>query len=227
MPPRRSSRFNIAEGSPFFSTYKRLRGQFVPALGRVQVLDAPLAFVTAVASRDLVFIFGDADSDTDKISTSCASSNDCLDGGSGHPSSRSPETPIDPGTDETLHQQKRCSRLHAETFAEAERSGCQALPLGMVSWLGKKRSYESSPTWWRDSMVRVRIAQPSFRAVVAGIARSKNIHTWPPFPDRERSSAAGTFNSRQTARNAAASFCHAFLSKSTARNQQVSSCRSG
>jgi hypothetical protein len=29
----------------------------------------------------------------------------------------------------------------------------------------------------------VRIAQPSFRAVVAGTARLKNIQTWPPFPE--------------------------------------------
>ena len=55
----------------------------------------------------------------------------------------------------------------------------------------------------------------------------KNIHTWPPFPDRERSKTAGTFISRQATRNEAASFCQVFLSKSTARSQQVSSCKSG
>ena len=61
-------------------------------------------------------------------------------------------------------------------------------------------------------MARVRITQPSFRAVVAGIDRSKKIHTWPPLPDRERSSAAGTLSSRHTAKNAMASFCHVLLS---------------
>jgi hypothetical protein len=39
----------------------------------------------------------------------------------------------------------------------------------------------------------------------------KNIQTWPPFPERERSKTAGTFISRQAARNAAASFCQGLL----------------
>jgi hypothetical protein len=54
-------------------------------------------------------------------------------------------------------------------------------------------------------MIRVRITQPSFLTVEAGIARSKNIQTWPPFPDRERSNAAGTLSSLQAARNATVS----------------------
>jgi hypothetical protein len=37
----------------------------------------------------------------------------------------------------------------------------------------------------------------SLRAVIAGNARSKKIQMWPPFPERERSNAAGTFNSWQ------------------------------
>jgi hypothetical protein len=66
-----------------------------------------------------------------------------------------------------------------------------------------------------------------FSRLVAGTARLKNIHTWLAFLDLERSKIAGTFISRQAARNAAASFCQVFLSKSTARSQQVSSCKSG
>jgi len=76
-------------------------------------------------------------------------------------------------------------------------------------------------------MVRVRITHPSLRAVIAGRARSKKIQMWPPFPERERSKAAGTLNSLQVSRKAWESYSHVFLSKSAARNQHVSSGRRG
>ena len=50
---------------------------------------------------------------------------------------------------------------------------------------------------------------------------------WPPFPERERSRAAGTLNSWQVSTKAWESYSQVFLSKSTARNQHVSSGRSG
>ena len=76
-------------------------------------------------------------------------------------------------------------------------------------------------------MVRVKMAQPSLRAVIAGTACSKKIQTWPPLPDLDRSSAADTHISRQVSMNAIESSCQVFLSKSTARNQQVSSDNNG
>src|SRR5674476_518644 len=72
-------------------------------------------------------------------------------------------------------------------------------------------------------MVRVSSTHPSLRAVIAGNARSKKIQMWPPFPERERSKAAGTFNSWQVSTKASESYSHVFLSKSAARNQHVSS----
>src|SRR5437867_10881359 len=76
-------------------------------------------------------------------------------------------------------------------------------------------------------MVRVRITHPSLRAVIADRARSKKIQMWPPFPERERSRAAGTLHSWQVSTKAWESYSQVFLSKSTARNQHVSSRRSG
>src|ERR1019366_5861600 len=74
-------------------------------------------------------------------------------------------------------------------------------------------------------MVRVSSTHPSLRAVIAGNARSKTVPMWPPFPERERSTAAGTFNSRHVSRKARESYSHVVLSKSAARNQHVSSGR--
>src|SRR5215831_2946951 len=74
-------------------------------------------------------------------------------------------------------------------------------------------------------MVRVSSTHPSLRAVIAGSARSKKIQIWPPFPERERSKTAGTFNSWHVSRKARESYSQAFLSKSAARNQHVSSGR--
>jgi len=72
-------------------------------------------------------------------------------------------------------------------------------------------------------MVWVSRAVPNFLATVAGIFSSKKNQTWEPFPDLERSTAMGIFNSRQTALNAETSFFHSSLSKSTAKKKQVSS----
>src|ERR1039458_5226738 len=76
-------------------------------------------------------------------------------------------------------------------------------------------------------MVRVRITQPSLRAVIADSPRSKKIQIWPPFPERERSRAAGTLKSRHVSRNARESYSHVLLSKSAARKKHVSSERRG
>src|ERR1035438_7628185 len=76
-------------------------------------------------------------------------------------------------------------------------------------------------------MVRVRITQPSLRAVIADSPRSKKIQIWPPFPERERSRAAGTLKSRHVSRNARESYSHVLLSKSAARKRHVSSERRG
>lgn len=64
-------------------------------------------------------------------------------------------------------------------------------------------------------------------ATFAASGAVKKNQAWAPFPDRERSIAAGTPVDRQVSVNAATSSCHEHLSKSTARNQQVSSSRSG
>src|SRR6266567_4472742 len=62
----------------------------------------------------------------------------------------------------------------------------------MLSWLGKRRSYESRPISCLFSMVRVSSAHPSLLASAANTGRSKNVQTCAPFPDRDRSTAAGT-----------------------------------
>ena len=67
----------------------------------------------------------------------------------------------------------------------------------------------------------------SFLANAACTGLAKNIQTWPPLPDRERSSDAGTPVSWHIFKKAQASAPQLFLSKSTATNQQVSSCRRG
>ena len=63
----------------------------------------------------------------------------------------------------------------------------------------------------RRSMALVRRCAPNFRAKVAGMAPSKKNQRCPPWPERERSRAAGRFLWRQVSRNAAASSCHAAL----------------
>ncbi|HUE69333.1 MAG TPA: hypothetical protein VMP01_00450 [Pirellulaceae bacterium] len=71
------------------------------------------------------------------------------------------------------------------------------------------------------SLVSVNRCAPSLRASVTGIASSKNSQRWPPFPRRDRSSAAGR-SSRQyvsmTARASSRQFC---LSRSIARKKHV------
>jgi hypothetical protein len=100
-------------------------------------------------------------------------------------------------------------------------------PCGIVSWLGKRRSYESRPTSGRPSMVSVRTCDPSLRASAAGIASSKKNQAWAPRPERDRSTAAGRFRRRHAWRKAAASWRQSALSKSTARKKHVSSYSSG
>ena len=100
-------------------------------------------------------------------------------------------------------------------------------PTGIVSWLGNKRSYDAKPISGRCSIVSVRIAAPSCRAVRAGIGSEKKIQTWPPLPERDRSRAAGTPFAWHVSIIADASAAQLALSKSAARNQQVSSGSSG
>jgi hypothetical protein len=76
-------------------------------------------------------------------------------------------------------------------------------------------------------MVRVSSIVARRRAAKAGTASAKNSQTWPPFPERDRSSAAGTPSSRHVVRNASASLDQLSSSKSTARKRQVSSNSSG
>src|SRR5262245_27414790 len=66
-------------------------------------------------------------------------------------------------------------------------------PLGIVSWPGNSRSYDAKPISGRRFIARVNSSVPSRRASDAAIGSAKNIQTWPPFPDRDRSSAVGTF----------------------------------
>jgi hypothetical protein len=73
-------------------------------------------------------------------------------------------------------------------------------PCGIVSCFGNNRSYESSPISGRSSIVSVSRNEASLRASAAEIARSKNIQTCPPCPERDRSRTAGRSNRRQVAR---------------------------
>jgi hypothetical protein len=93
--------------------------------------------------------------------------------------------------------------------------------------ISQRRSYESRPISGRCSMVSVRRKEPIFRNSTAGSGSEKKIHTWAPFPERERSSAAATSWDLQVSRNADTSSIHVVLSKSTARNQDVSSGKRG
>jgi len=112
------------------------------------------------------------------------------------------------------------------SFAEAERLSCQALPLAWCLGWGKSgHTNQSKLVTGLHSTSQDCTAE--FSCGGCGDRLVEEDPHVPPFPERERSSAAGTFSSQHTARNAAASLCHVFLSKSTARNQQVSSCSSG
>jgi hypothetical protein len=66
-------------------------------------------------------------------------------------------------------------------------------------------------------MVRVRIAQPSFRAMIAGIACLKNIQTWPPFPERERSKNRWRVHLAPSREERGGILLPGLLSKSTAK----------
>src|SRR5580658_10462039 len=76
-------------------------------------------------------------------------------------------------------------------------------------------------------MVLVSSAAPNRLAKVAEIGAAKNTQTCAPFPERDRSSAAGTFIPRQDSTKACASRFHDSPSKSAAKNQQVSSASRG
>jgi hypothetical protein len=67
------------------------------------------------------------------------------------------------------------------------------------------------------SIASVRRCAPSRRARAAGTACSKNSHTCPPRPERERSRAAVRSRRRQPCTKATESDSHPALSKSTAR----------
>ena len=68
---------------------------------------------------------------------------------------------------------------------------------------------------------------PSVRAVAAGTAPLKKIHTWAPIPDRDTSNAAGTLIARAAFRYDRASSMAAGPSKSTVSHQHVSPSNSG
>ena len=65
-------------------------------------------------------------------------------------------------------------------------------------------------------MVSVRRYEPTFLAMLAGMASAKKNQRWPPLPERERSKATGSANRWQVSRNALASSCQASPSRSTA-----------
>jgi hypothetical protein len=69
-------------------------------------------------------------------------------------------------------------------------------------------------------MVSVRMCVPILRANVAGTASLKKNQICPPWPERDRSKAAGRFIWRHVSKNVAESSCHVALSKSPARKKQ-------
>ena len=75
-------------------------------------------------------------------------------------------------------------------------------PSGILSWFGKKRSYESKEILPFRFIASVRMILPNRLTLIAGIASVKKTHTCAPFPDLERSMLHGTFQSRQTETNA-------------------------
>jgi hypothetical protein len=87
--------------------------------------------------------------------------------------------------------------------------------------LGKRRSYDAIPSWWRRDIVSVSRWQPICRATEAATGPEKKNQAWAPFPDRDRSIAGGTPILWQVATNAATSSCHDAPSKSAAEQQVV------
>ena len=65
-----------------------------------------------------------------------------------------------------------------------------ALRQGVLA--GEHSIVGSNPTSGRRCSVSVNKVAPNRRASLAGIGCEKKIQTWPPLPDRDRSSAAGT-----------------------------------
>src|SRR5271170_2759065 len=123
--------------------------------------------------------------------------------------------------------QEHAVALFSRTFLQWQGNQIPEAALGhrVLTW--NNRSYESRPISCLFSMVRVSREHPSLLASAASTGRSKNIQMCAPFPDRDLSTTAGTWNRRHVSRNAAASAIHDFLSKSTARSQHISSDRSG
>ncbi len=72
-------------------------------------------------------------------------------------------------------------------------------PRGIVSWLGKNRSYDSMPSWCRRAMASVTREQPIFRATTAGTGVAKKNHTHANRPRRSSSEGAPTDAARSRA----------------------------
>ena len=96
-----------------------------------------------------------------------------------------------------------------------------------MSWFGKSRSYEPKPSVGWASIASVSRCAPRRLANAAGSASSKNIQTWAPWPERDRSMAAWSERVRHARAKARASSRQSALSKSTARKWHVSSSSRG
>ena len=96
-------------------------------------------------------------------------------------------------------------------------------PSGTLSWLGKKRSYESNVIRPLRFMASVRIVLPNFLTLQAGMGSLKKVHTWAPLPERERSILNGILHSLQMEINANTSFLYPwvqFLSSKSAHRKE-------
>ena len=137
-------------------------------------------------------------------------------------------TPTGPATVPTSSDRgTTCCRARRTRPGAAGRSGSRTRP-----WAGSPGTGRTGRSWLRSSSALVDIAcrssaAPSDRASAAATGPSKKTHTWPPLPERERSSAAGTPLAWQASRYASASSTHVPLSKSHASRVQVSPRSSG
>ena len=122
------------------------------------------------------------------------------------------------------HRGTRCCHAPAARFWSGKAIRLPKPPWGSVSWLGKKRSYESSPMSGRRSIVSVK--QVGTRACAPArpeSPRSKNSQTARLVRNAIARAPPADPRRRQVSRNARASSCHPALSKSTARKKHVSS----
>ena len=115
----------------------------------------------------------------------------------GRSCARSRETPTGRPTARSASSRKTLLPCSRGRFCSGSAIRLPNPPCGIVSWFGKRRSYESSPMSGRRSIVSVRRCDPSLRASAAGMASSKKSQTCPPRPERDRSSAAGRSRRRQ------------------------------